>query len=436
MTHTTKTSVVCKLTKAAVDKTKPATVNGKTRQRLYMDSELKGFGLCVGSKTRTFFAQREVRGKSVRITIGRYGVYTVHQARAEARELLMRMSKGEDIRETRRQEQSLGITLREALELNEEGLKAKRRSPHTIAGYRNFIEKYLKDWLDKALVEIPRADARAMHRKIAKDVAAGKYATVKTRHGSYKKKRSAGDGQSTANATFRAFRAVWNRAMKEHEHLPACPAISVDWFKEGRRTTIIPSDQMPRWYAELRSLPNPLHRDYLLALLFTGLRRTSAAEIKWEHVDLEQRTLFIPNPKGGEERAFTLPLSDYLTDLFTARKKQNAEFFPSSVYAFPAVSQTGHIVSPNLSSMTVTFSLHDLRRVFITAAESLNLSPYVIKLLANHAVPKSDVTGGYIQAETERLRVPMQQITDKLLALCTPKTDNVVPISATSARQE
>ena len=84
----------------------------------------------------------------------------------------------------------------------------------------------------------------------------------------------------------------------------------------------------------------------------------------------------------------------------------------------------------------MTFTLHDLRRVFITAAESLNLSPYVIKLLANHAVPKSDVTGGYIQAEAERLRAPMQQIANKLVTLCTPKDDNVVPMNAASMKQK
>ena len=47
-------------------------------QRLYFDTERPGFGLCVGAKAKTFFYQRDVDGKSVRTTIGRFGTeYTL-----------------------------------------------------------------------------------------------------------------------------------------------------------------------------------------------------------------------------------------------------------------------------------------------------------------------------------------------------------------------
>jgi len=72
------TSESVKLTKTKVDKaTSFIDENGKQRQKLYFDKELKGFGLCVGQKAKTFFAQRAVKGRAVRVTIGRYGVYTV-----------------------------------------------------------------------------------------------------------------------------------------------------------------------------------------------------------------------------------------------------------------------------------------------------------------------------------------------------------------------
>src|SRR4051812_6539781 len=89
-----KTTQQVKLTKTAVDEAKPLLLDGATRQRLYLDTDLKGFGLCVGARTKTFFAQRDVDGRTVRTTIGRYGVYTVAQARDEARALIMRMGKG------------------------------------------------------------------------------------------------------------------------------------------------------------------------------------------------------------------------------------------------------------------------------------------------------------------------------------------------------
>jgi len=62
----------------------------------------------------------------------------------------------------------------------------------------------------------------------------------------------------------------------------------------------------------------------------------------------------------------------------------------------------------------VKFTLHDLRRTFTTVAESLDISAYALKRLLNHKI-KNDVTFDYIIKDVERLRKPMQQITNYLL---------------------
>ena len=61
----------------------------------------------------------------------------------------------------------------------------------------------------------------------------------------------------------------------------------------------------------------------------------------------------------------------------------------------------------------VPFMLHDLRRSFITVAESLDLSHYAIKRLVNHKI-SGDVTAGYVVPDVNRLREPMQRITDRI----------------------
>ncbi len=58
---------------------------------------------------------------------------------------------------------------------------------------------------------------------------------------------------------------------------------------------------------------------------------------------------------------------------------------------------------------------HDLRRTFITLAEGLDIPHYALKRLVNHA--DTDVTAGYIVPDPNRLREPMQRITDRLLFL-------------------
>ena len=62
------------------------------------------------------------------------------------------------------------------------------------------------------------------------------------------------------------------------------------------------------------------------------------------------------------------------------------------------------------------FALHDLRRTFATIAESLDISTYAVKRLLNHSVNQNDVTSGCIVTDVERLRKPMQQIEDFILA--------------------
>jgi len=71
----------------------------------------------------------------------------------------------------------------------------------------------------------------------------------------------------------------------------------------------------------------------------------------------------------------------------------------------------------------VHFTIHDLRRSFITYAESLDFGNYTIKALMNHSTANSrDVIEGYLQLSVERLRKPMQKISDYVLAKSTSKT--------------
>ena len=74
----------------------------------------------------------------------------------------------------------------------------------------------------------------------------------------------------------------------------------------------------------------------------------------------------------------------------------------------------------------VVYTLHDLRRTYITIAESLDISPYAIKRLVNHKMT-NDVTAGYIVSEIERLRRPAQQIADFLARAFDGEARHIIP---------
>jgi integrase len=400
----------------------PAQADGESRAKFYLDTKQIGFGLAVSAKgAKSYFVLRSTNGRQTRFVFGRYDEITVGEARAKARKLLAQMTLGvnpqaerQAARAAERRAKVRGFTLGDAWALYKGTLVAKGRSAVTVNGYDYALSTYLHDWLDRPLGAITRAEVRARHRQIADEVGRGKYIKRSKFHKNHRRGEASGKG--TANGVMRAFRAVWNRALREHQDLPISPTVNIDWFPEQRRTTVIAADGMKKWYAEVMALTSPVRRDYLRFVLFTGLRRTSAAEVRWEHVDLEKRLLHVPRPKGG--KAFDLPLSNYLVELLKARRKENEILFLESAFVFPATkSKTGHISEPRDTSGG-NYTIHDLRRTFITVAESLDVSPYAIKLLVNHALPKADVTGGYVVPELERLRPVMQQITDHLRRLC------------------
>jgi integrase len=163
--------------------------------------------------------------------------------------------------------------------------------------------------------------------------------------------------------------------------------------------------------------------DYLLFVLYSGLRRNDAATARWSDVDWTNAALTVPAPKGG--RPFQLPLSKQLLALLRARQacEVASTLHPKSEWIFPSKSAAGHIAEPR-EELEVNFTIHSLRNTFITVAESLDISPYAIKMLVNHGTPdRQDVTAGYITPELQRLRDPMQRVSDQLDKLLAGNAD-------------
>ena len=90
-----------------------------------------------------------------------------------------------------------------------------------------------------------------------------------------------------------------------------------------------------------------------------------------------------------------------------------------SPWVFPSTGKKGHIVETKKFTERVAersgveFTLHDLRRTFITIAESLDIPHYALKRLLNHRL-SGDVTAGYIVSDMERLRGPVSLVAAKI----------------------
>ncbi len=121
-------------------------------------------------------------------------------------------------------------------------------------------------------------------------------------------------------------------------------------------------------------------RDYLHFTLLTGLRKGESCRLMWRDVDFEDKTITIRETKNKE--IHILPLSDFLLALLARRHNQKG-----SVYVFPSDSKHGHFTDPKsavnrvVDLSNIQFCMHDLRRTFITTAESLDMPVYALKRL-------------------------------------------------------
>lgn len=385
-------------------------------QAFYRDDLLKGFALRVTSTgTKSFVVEVRVGGKTRRKTLGRYGRLTVEQARKQAQQYLGQIAGGTDPVAEERAQRASRVTLGEAFDAY---LKVRKGlKPRTVEDYRDLMNKSLGDWLDRPLASISKDAVAKRHEHLGEK------------------------SHARANNAMRVLRAVFNFARHQYENadghslFPENPVSRLShtraWYHVGRRRSVLRSSQLPAWFAAVEARRTPeadpddrLVADLLVLLLLTGLRRSEGLALRWEQIDLQARTLHIHDTKNSEP--LELPLSDYLADLFTARR----ELAPGP-FVFPGRGESGHLHTPQkgvrrvVEASGVEFTLHDLRRTFITVAESLDVPVYAIKRLVNHKMP-NDVTAGYVVIDTERLREPMQRITDRLLTLGEVRKDPVV----------
>jgi integrase len=400
--------------KRVIDRLPAPDPSGK--QVLYFDKGQRGFGVLVSgtTATKTFIVQRKIKGSqnARRISIDRTDVITLDVARERAIKLLAELGAGIDPREERRVTARRALTLGNALD----GYLASRKdnlAAKTRHDYRATVERYLADWMELPLRQITPEMVEAKHEAIA--------AAVAKRNAGGRSGGGPATGAHSANGTMRVFRILYNFATERDATLPANPVrrLRRAWFPEHRRERLVRLDELPKFYAAVDALDSRTAADYLKLLLFTGLRRNEAAALKWSEVDFAERIIKLPAARTKGKRKLDLPMSSFVRDLLVARRALGVE----GPFVFAADSRSGHIEEPKFPlnqialATGIRVSAHDLRRSYITVAESADISPLALKALVNHSLG-GDVTSGYVQMTAERLREPAQKVADRLMALC------------------
>ena len=373
------------------------------------DTELAGFFVVVGSRSKTYFVHGDLRQagqrvRSVQVKVGAAGEFTAREARAKAKALLASIANGVDPSEKPRTKAPVKIgdvpTLGEAWERYKEShLLRKKRSPKTIENYADHIERLMEDWLDTPLSELGENPG----------LVAAKHETI-----------SRENGPAIANGAMRSVRAVYNHARKTCRKLPAeNPVFAVDWNPEVRRDTGMGLRDLPAWFEQLAAMPNPVRREFQLLTLLSGCRPDALKRTPLSDLRLADRVLHIAAPKGGEAKAFDIPLSRAMLEAIFRLLRLAPVIYPetSRIWLFPSDAPSGHLEEHKENRAKVLSHWgNDLRQSYRTLGQVAEISDVDIHLLMNHSFP--GVNAGYITRSklmADHLRSQQEKISQLII---------------------
>ncbi len=384
-------------------------------QERYWDTSLPGFGVVIGRRFATFVVKHRVKGRQTLATIGRWGYpgagddrserWTVARARKDAIRLLGSMEQGQAPTSNRA---SSSGTLRDAFNAHVERLKRKGRSSATIATFQK-SQTYLEAWLDRPIVELDGAALSKLYETIKSK--AQPRAGSKNEPGAPLANRvitNVGTAWATLNRKLEGRLGNWN------------PARAVEKATLAPRRTRLTDEGLPDWFARVQTMRSPIQRDGLVFALFTGLRSEDVRTARDEHANVEARTLLLPDPKGGEARAFTIPLSATCVEIIERRLRDNARDLgreDDGGWLFPAIDEKGKVgpigdlrqqVHGTKGKKTTharfpAESVHDLRRTYTSVAQEAVVTELDQHVLTNHKFSTASVHAGYIAQHIDHL---------------------------------
>lgn len=395
----------------------PLPVSGRVR---YYDTEIKGLCLYVyGSGKRVFYVYGRINGKPEDIKIGEYPTWTPTTARTKAKEVIGDATKGDNPNE-RKREARAELTLGELFE--------EYLNRHVIPKGKKTLQD-MKDNFARYLGDLPDVEAKKHGKKRVKPEGAVNWQNKKTStikildvqelHSDL----GLHSGNATANRVLELLSAIIGQCIKIGLYRGGNPCAGVTKFSLRSRERFLHGDELARFFEAVADEPNGSIRDYVLLSLLTGARKANVLAMKWEHVDLNRGTWFLPDTKNDTSQ--TIPLTTQAKAILEERSKNKVGDF---VFAGDGV--TGHMTSPKRAWAKILakaelkdLRLHDLRRTLGSWQAATGASLVVIGKTLNHK--DISTTSIYSRLSLDPVREAMETAQKAMLSAggITPKAE-------------
>ncbi len=373
---------------------KEAKCPSNKKQIFLWDSDVKGLAVRITKGTKVFIYQERFGtgkgSKDIRMKISDTTSITIEDARNRSKDIAVLFSKGIDPREEKKRTEA-----KEAAERQEAG----RQNLTVDEIWPIYIEDRRQKWSTKYYLDHVRIVHPGGQKKIR-----GKGKTVPGPLASIThlplteitteviKHWLTLEGATRPTETRRAFEMLrtflnWCEAENKYKGLAspdACSAkIKKDYLaKKNARNDCLQKEQLPAWFAAVKSYSNRVLSVYCQMLLLSGARREEMLSLTWSDIDQKWFSITITG-KANEQRI--IPLTPYMTYLLSTLPRRNRWVFSS------LGSRDGRLQSPTRAHTKMIavagiegLTLHGLRRSFGTLSEWLETPIGIVYQIQGH----------------------------------------------------
>lgn len=322
------------------------------------DAHLPGFGVRVSaSGQKSLFVAYRYGTEQRRITLGKYPITTLAQARQRAMDALRKVYEGIDPSRIQ-----------------------KAQSFLTCDVLDDFIEKYAKrktkGWkATRALLlrEIVGPFGQRDIRKLLRSDIIGILDDMVAR-----------GANAQANRFLSHIRKMLNWCV-ERGIVDANPANGIkQQCKEHPRQRVLNDDELSLIIPACREAGYPFG-DLFLTMLLTAQRRGEVSGMRWSELDLTTRVWNLPSDRVKNARAHTVPLSPPVLRII-----ENVPRIPGSDFVFTTTGRSGvsgwgkPFARLTENAAVHDWRLHDLRRTAASGMARQGIAPHVVEKVLNH----------------------------------------------------